>query len=199
MITPAQFEGIRQKMLHYLYRHQHDGRGPSCTACLRAGNTHSGKDQPVCLTVEELLADLKKLVDETTADDTEKMQKALELALPVLRGNADEALRKAALEATLACGQEPVPKAMAVLDPAGAFQFLISYIDQHGLIRSTYVEAAKDEADAIAKGQTQLMNALRLQIPAPVTRGMSLKLANIERGFLSPVGWVRDREWRNKR
>jgi hypothetical protein len=159
MLTPAQFSEIREKIIHYGFKHQHDGRGPSCSACLRTGGaTHAGKDQPVCLTIEELLADLKELVDE-----------------------------------------EPAKQEMVAADQAGAFQFLISYIDQHGLIRSIYVQAAKDEADAVKQGMEQLMNALRLQIPAPVTRGMSLKVANLERGFLSPVGWVRDRDWRHER
>lgn len=64
MLTPTQFEEIRQKALSYSFRHQHDGRGPSCRACLRVDQGHAGKDQPVCLTVEELLAELKDLVDE---------------------------------------------------------------------------------------------------------------------------------------
>ena len=164
MLTLEQFAEIRTKVHSYEFKHQHDGRGPSCSACMRTGgSTHAGKDQPVCLTVGELLAELEDLV-ETPPLDTTKMEAAL------------------------------VP-----LDPAGAFQFLISYIDQHGLIRSIYVQAAKDEADAVKQGMEQLLNALRLQIPAPVTRAMSLKVANLERGFLSPEGWVRDKEWRHRR
>ena len=202
MLTPAQFEGVRQKALGYLYRHQHEGRGPACTACLRSGGTHSGKEQPVCLTVEELLAELKELVDETDDMDVDKLQVALELALPVLRGNTDEALRKAALDAALACADKPAapePTKMAAPGQVVGFQFILAYVDQHGRIRSIMVTGAKDEADAQKKGMEQLLNSLRGELPAPVTRAMSLKIAYMERGEFTPLGWVPDRDWRNRR
>jgi hypothetical protein len=62
-ITPEQFEAIRERMLAYGLRYQHDGRGPGCRQCLRVAEGHAGLDRPVCLTIGDLLAEIGHLVE----------------------------------------------------------------------------------------------------------------------------------------
>lgn len=63
MITSEQFDEIRKLMERYVYRHQHDGRGPDCRACAHVDAGHAAKEQPVCLTVYELFYELETLIE----------------------------------------------------------------------------------------------------------------------------------------
>lgn len=65
-ITPEQFEEIRLRMLAYSYKFQHEGRGPSCRQCLRVAEGHAAMDRPVCLTVDDLIAEMACLVHESS-------------------------------------------------------------------------------------------------------------------------------------
>jgi hypothetical protein len=62
-ITADQFDEVRKVLERYTYRHQLQDRGPGCRACARCADGHSAKDQPVCLTVTELLYDLESLIE----------------------------------------------------------------------------------------------------------------------------------------
>lgn len=63
MITPEQLDEIKTLMRRYVYKHQHDGRGPDCHACTRLREDHAAKEQPVCLTVYELFYELEALIE----------------------------------------------------------------------------------------------------------------------------------------
>lgn len=75
-ITTAQFAELSGIMRRYVYRHQFEGRGPDCHACLRVAPGHSSKDQPICLTVNELLWEIEQYMGkEAEESDAQRITK----------------------------------------------------------------------------------------------------------------------------
>lgn len=73
-------------------------------------------------------------------------------------------------------------------------QFVVSYVDQFGQIRSCHVPEAKDWKDAVAKGQDRLLEAARSLEPAFYSKALNLTMLNWEQGSVTAEGWVRDRD-----
>lgn len=69
-------------------------------------------------------------------------------------------------------------------------QYVMTFVDQAGVIRSVYVEQARDRDDAVEKGRELLTRALKQHVPKPYTDKLSLTLMGIESGGLTVDGWV---------
>jgi hypothetical protein len=77
-------------------------------------------------------------------------------------------------------------------------QFVVSYRDQHGMIRSCHVAEAKNAEDAIDKGREQLLAAFRVLEPAFYTKALNLTMLNWEQGEITSEGWIRDKSAEQK-
>lgn len=56
---------LAEALVAYGYKHQIDGRGPSCRECLRVAEGHAGLPQPVCQTIEDVLNIARGLIQST--------------------------------------------------------------------------------------------------------------------------------------
>lgn len=71
-------------------------------------------------------------------------------------------------------------------------EYVMTFVDQAGVIRSVYVKQAFDREDAIVKGRAKLTKAIQQLVPANVNflSHLSLELMGIEKGSMSCEGWV---------